>query len=96
MQVRLKLRMCPYLEIDINRVFTDISSQNDINSIRVGPKSNMTGSFQRKREVPQKQEGSHVKGRGCCEIKEPEGFLATIQSEKEVRKNSCLEPLERA
>lgn len=56
----------------------------------------MTGSLQRKREVPQKQEGSHVKGRGCCETKEPEGFLATIQSEKEVRKDSCLEPLARA
>lgn len=88
--------MCPYLEIDINKVVTDIRSQNDINSIRVGPKSNMTDSLQRKREVPQKQEGSHVKGKGWCETKEPEEPLATIQSKKEVRKDACLVPLARA
>lgn len=60
MCVCLKLRMCPYLEIDTNRVFTDRSSQNDINKIRVGPKLSMTGALQRKREVPQRQEDSRV------------------------------------
>lgn len=56
----IKLRICPYLEIDLQRVFTNMNSQNDINRIRVGPKSNMTGTLQRKREAPQRGEGCHV------------------------------------
>lgn len=52
MLVCLKLRICPYLEIYLHRVFTNMNSQNDINRIRVGPKSNMTGALQSQRGFP--------------------------------------------
>lgn len=51
MHVCLKLRMCPYLEIDLQRVFTNMNSQNDINRIRVGPTSSKIGALQRKSEA---------------------------------------------
>lgn len=50
--------MCPYLEININKVITDISNQNDINGIRVGPKSNMLILFKEKERFPKNKKAA--------------------------------------
>lgn len=90
----IKLRICPYLEIDLLRVFTNMNSQNDINRIRVGPKSNMTGTLQKKKRgsTERRRLPCDNGGRGWRETKEHEDFKEPPKM-RGIRKDSCLKHL---